>query len=85
MLKTQYNSELNLNFKGKDVTLAGWVNARRDHGKIIFLDLRDSTGIIQLVITPEIKGGDKVGPEFVIQVMGDCESLQVNNMAGNEK
>lgn len=71
MLKTQYNSELNLSFKGKDVTLAGWVNARRDHGKIIFLDLRDSTGIIQLVVTPKIKDGDKVGPEFVVQVKGE--------------
>lgn len=71
MLKTQYNSELNLSFQGKDVTLAGWVNSRRDHGKIIFLDLRDSTGIIQLVVTPEIKDGDKVGPEFVIQVKGE--------------
>ncbi|MCX6811195.1 MAG: OB-fold nucleic acid binding domain-containing protein, partial [Candidatus Berkelbacteria bacterium] len=75
MLKTQYNSELNLDLKGNEVTLAGWVNAKRDHGKVVFVDLRDSTAIVQLVFIPSEKEAyakvQKLGPEFVIQVRGE--------------
>jgi len=38
---------------GKEIKVAGWINSRRDHGKIIFLDLRDKSGIIQIVVDPE--------------------------------
>ena len=70
MLKTNYCGELNLKSKGKEVVLAGWVHARRDHGKLIFIDLRDSTGIVQIVITSKIREGQKLNPEFVVQVKG---------------
>ena len=74
MLKTHYNSELSLRSKGKDVTLAGWVKTRRDHGKLVFIDLRDSTGIIQIVFLPNHKEAhqeaQKLGNEFVVQIKG---------------
>ena len=41
------------NYLKKQVTVEGWVNSRRDHGGLIFIDLRDHTGIIQLVVTPD--------------------------------
>lgn len=52
----------------QEVLLQGWVGARRDHGKIIFLDLRDRSGVVQLVInTSDVKD---VRPEYVIEVVG---------------
>ena len=59
---------------GEKATVAGWVNSRRDHGGLIFVDLRDHTGIIQLVITPEMnevfKLAESLRDEFVISTEG---------------
>ncbi len=59
---------------GQQVSLAGWVNSRRDHGGVIFIDLRDHTGLVQLAIHPENKeafaAADKCRDEFVISVTG---------------
>ena len=52
---------------GKEVNLRGWVDSVRDHGKVVFVDLRDRTGIVQCVITDE---KDKLGAESVIDVTG---------------
>ena len=38
---------------GKSIQVSGWVNSRRDHGGLIFIDLRDHTGVVQLVVNPE--------------------------------
>ena len=60
---------------GKTLTLSGWVFRRRDHGGLIFADLRDVTGIVQVVFSPEIsteahgKAGD-LKQEYVIRVTG---------------
>jgi aspartyl-tRNA synthetase len=74
---------------GQTVTVSGWVHSRRDHGGLIFIDLRDHTGIIQLVIQPEkIAAFDLAGQlrdEYVISVVGNVkerdESLKNPNIA----
>lgn len=59
---------------GEEVTLQGWVHIRRDHGKLIFLDLRDQSGKIQMVVLPhhpEAKAvAETLRPEWVIEVVG---------------
>lgn len=59
---------------GKEVTVAGWVDIRRDHGKLIFLDLRDTTGKVQMVALPNhsevIEAAGNVRSEWVIEVRG---------------
>ena len=57
-----------LNNIGSTVKLQGWVDSRRDHGKIVFIDLRDRSGILQVVGTKELLG--EVKPEFVIEIEG---------------
>ena len=62
------------NFLGKTVTVSGWVNSRRDHGNLIFIDLRDHAGLIQLVVTPNapdsFKLAESVRDEYVLQATG---------------
>lgn len=68
-----FTDKLN-DFLGKEVEVAGWVNSRRDHGGLIFIDLRDNRGIIQLVVTPEteeaFKLAESVRDEFVLKAVG---------------
>jgi aspartyl-tRNA synthetase len=61
---------------GRRVTLAGWVHRRRDHGGLVFLDLRDRSGLIQVVVNPENAPeahaeADRVRNEWVLQIIGD--------------
>ena len=59
---------------GKNITVAGWVHSRRDHGGLIFIDLRDHTGLVQLVINPDkpaaFKLAESLRDEFVIRASG---------------
>jgi len=75
MLKTHSCGELRLSHTGQEVTLAGWVHRRRDHGGLIFLDLRDHGGLVQVVFNPKeavdastVAGG--VRNEYVLRVQG---------------
>ncbi len=61
-----------LNKVGETVMLEGWVNTRRDHGKIVFIDLRDRTGLIQIVLSPELAG--ELHTEDVVTVTGLVKS-----------
>jgi len=64
--------ELRAGDAGRRVTLAGWANARRDHGGLVFIDLRDHTGIVQLVVRPEHDPvAHDVRNEFVLQAEGE--------------
>ncbi len=76
MLKTHYCGQLRSEHAGRRVTLAGWVNRRRDHGGLIFIDLRDSTGLVQVVINPQTApaahaAASDVRNEYVLQVTGE--------------
>ena len=59
---------------GKNITVAGWVHSRRDHGGLIFIDLRDHTGLVQLVINPDraeaFRLAESLRDEFVIRAIG---------------
>ena len=73
-MRSHYCGELNETFIDKEVTLCGWVHRRRDHGGVIFLDLRDREGISQVVYDPDTVESfaiaEGVRNEFVVQVTG---------------
>lgn len=74
MLKTHGCGELRAEHAGEQVTLAGWVHRRRDHGGLVFLDLRDSTGLVQVVAHPGSEGfgaAEAIRSEYVVQVQGE--------------
>src|SRR5664279_3630774 len=75
MLKTHNCGELRIAHVGQEVTLAGWVNRRRDQGGLIFIDLRDRWGITQATINVQTApqahaAAGEVGREYVIQIKG---------------
>lgn len=75
MLRTHTCGELRKEHQGQEVTICGWVHARRDHGKLIFIDVRDRYGLTQVVFVPSVskqahEAASKLGPEFVVRVRG---------------
>lgn len=73
--RSHHCGELRKQDAGKEVTLCGWVSKRRDHGGIIFIDLRDRSGLVQVVIDPahddkDFHKAETVRSEFVLQVKG---------------
>ena len=78
MLRTTNAGALRLSDAGSQVTLAGWVGKRRDHGGIAFLDLRDSTGTVQVVVRDEDVAGE-LRSEFCLQIIGTVEARPTGN------
>jgi aspartyl-tRNA synthetase len=78
MLRTTNAGALRLSDAGSQVTLAGWVGKRRDHGGIAFLDLRDSTGTVQVVVRDEAVAGE-LRSEFCLQIVGTVEARPSGN------
>lgn len=77
---------------GENITVAGWVHSRRDHGGLIFIDLRDHTGLVQLVINPDKKDAfslaESLRDEFVVRACGMVaergEGLKNPNIASGD-
>jgi aspartyl-tRNA synthetase len=81
--KTHTCGELNKKDVGRQVTLMGWVHTRRDHGGLIFVDLRDREGITQIVFNPEVaaeahKAAGDIRSEFVLAVTGKASPRPEN-------
>lgn len=80
--RTHYCGQVNISDAGKEVILMGWTHRRRDHGGVIFVDLRDRTGIVQIVFNPEagqtVHGeAHKIRSEFVLAVRGEVRARPV--------
>ncbi len=73
-MRSHYCGQVNEKLVGQEVTVAGWVHRRRDHGGVIFVDLRDREGLLQIVFDPDNQAqfseAEKLRNEFVIQIRG---------------
>lgn len=84
MYRTHQAKDLGTELEGEKVTLSGWVDRRRDHGGVIFIDLRDRSGITQVVVRDE-EIGHQLRPEYVVKVTGEVsprpDGMQNPNLA----
>ena len=73
-MRSHYCGQVNEQLLGEDVTVAGWVHRRRDHGGVIFVDLRDAQGLLQIVFHPDLAAvfheAERLRNEFVVRVTG---------------
>jgi len=73
-MRTQYCGEINASNIGDEITVAGWVHRRRDHGGVIFIDLRDREGLLQVVFDPDrpeiFAEAERIRSEYVLKVKG---------------
>lgn len=75
MKRTHSATEISTGLIGQEVVLNGWVNTRRDHGGLIFIDLRDRSGLVQVVFSPDVDSdafhlAEQVRSEYVVAVLG---------------
>ncbi len=78
MLRTHNIASLGADMVGQTVTLAGWVDRRRDHGGVVFVDLRDASGIVQVVVRDE-SVAHELRSEYVLQVTGEISARPEGN------
>ena len=76
-MRSHHCGNLNIKNLNQEVTICGWIHRRRDHGGVIFLDVRDTTGIVQVVVNPEnveaFKIAEDLRSEYVIKALGQVE------------
>jgi len=74
-MRSHYCGDVNETLEGQTVTIAGWMHRRRDHGGVIFIDLRDREGLVQVVCNPEdeisFAIAESVRSEYVLQIEGE--------------
>ncbi|WP_426767873.1 aspartate--tRNA ligase [Erwinia aphidicola] len=82
-MRTEYCGQINLSHVGQQVTLCGWVNRRRDLGSLIFIDMRDREGIVQVFFDPDrqeaFKLASELRNEFCIQITGTVRARDEKN------
>ncbi|EOS93236.1 aspartate--tRNA ligase [Erwinia tracheiphila] len=85
-MRTEYCGQINLSHVGQQVTLCGWVNRRRDLGSLIFIDMRDREGIVQVFFDPDrqeaFKLASELRNEFCIQLTGTVRARDEKNKNG---
>ena len=78
IMRTHYAGTVTEQFLEQTISVCGWVHRRRDHGGVIFVDLRDRTGLLQVVFNPERKDmfqkAERLRSEFVIKVTGKVKA-----------
>ncbi|VUT16594.1 Aspartate--tRNA ligase [Klebsiella huaxiensis] len=83
-MRTEYCGQLRLSHVGQQVTLCGWVNRRRDLGSLIFIDMRDREGIVQVFFDPDradaLKLASELRNEFCIQITGTVRARDERNV-----
>lgn len=86
MIDRTYNKDLKLKI-GTETIIAGWVNMRRDQGKMVFLDMRDMTGLVQCVVLPNhneaIEIAKEIRPEWVLKITGLVNKRPEKNVREN--
>jgi aspartyl-tRNA synthetase len=88
-MRTHYCGNVDETLTSQEVTVAGWVHRRRDHGGVIFVDLRDREGLLQVVFDPDLKDvfgeAERLRSEFVIQVKGKVRARPAGTVNANLK
>jgi aspartyl-tRNA synthetase len=86
-MRTHYCGQVNEKLTGTTVAVAGWVHRRRDHGGVIFVDLRDREGLVQVVFHPEQQAmfvtAEKLRHEFVVRVRGSVRPRPAGTVNAN--
>jgi aspartyl-tRNA synthetase len=86
-MRTHYCGQISEQLLGRDVTVAGWVHRRRDHGGVIFVDLRDREGLVQIVFHPEqqelFATAEKLRNEFVVRARGPVRERPAGTVNAN--
>ncbi|HZF17347.1 MAG TPA: aspartate--tRNA ligase [Steroidobacteraceae bacterium] len=81
-MRSHYCGQVNASLIGREVEVAGWVHRRRDHGGVIFVDVRDRDGLLQVVFNPDAKdvfaGAERLRNEFVVRVRGSVRARPGN-------